>query len=451
MISGNVKGLKNYFQGTHFMLGLSKLSPQKKTNMAILVAALGYFVDVYDLTLFGVVRVSSLNGIGVTGEQALSAGVTLLNWQMIGMLIGGLVWGVWGDKRGRVQVLFGSILIYSIANIGNAFVTTIPQYSAMRFIAGFGLAGEVGAGITLVSEILSKERRGWCTTLVATFGGLGAITAALVGDFFDWRTSYIIGGVMGLVLLCLRVSVHESGVFKSITDQAHIKRGNFLMIFTSKERVVRYLSCISIAVPVWFIVGVLMIFSPELGKALGLSGDIKSPTTALCWTIGITLGDIGSGVLSQLIRSRKRVIRYFLIASATLSALILNMYGASPATFYGISLALGFAMGYWAVFLTTAAEQFGTNLRSTVTSTVPNVVRGSAVLITLLFTFLKPTFGFIGSAWIVGTLCFGLSAIGLYLLRETYGIDLNFVEGGKNQKNLDVASKPPELKHAQGS
>lgn len=427
---------------------VSKLSQKQRTNIAILVAALGYFVDIYDLSLFGVIRVTSLKGIGIADDQLLSAGVTLLNWQMVGMLLGGLLWGMWGDKRGRVQVLFGSIIFYSIANIGNAFVSTVPAYAFMRFLAGLGLAGEVGAGITLVSEIMSREHRGYTTTLVATFGGLGAITAALVGDLVDWRTAYIIGGVMGLLLLGLRVSVHESGMFQALTNHTHIVRGNFLMLFSSGTRAIRYLSCIAIAIPVWYIVGILMIFSPELGKALGISGDIKAQTTALCWTIGITLGDVVSGVLSQLLKNRKQVISFFVAVSGILSAMLLSSYGASTTTFYLISLGLGIFMGYWAVFLTTAAEQFGTNLRSTVTSTVPNFVRGSAVLITLFFSVLKPSFGFIGSAWIVGIVCFGVAAIALYFLKETYGIDLNFVELGKEQQKITSERKDSDIARA---
>lgn len=432
------------------MKGISNLSERQKTHIAVLVAALGYFVDIYDLQLFGVIRVASLKAIGLSGDEILSAGVTLLNSQMIGMLVGGLLWGILGDKRGRVQVLFGSILLYSLANIGNSFVNSLEAYSLLRFIAGVGLAGEVGAGITLVSEILSKESRGYSTTLVATCGGLGAVVAALVGDLFDWRTAYLIGGVMGLVLLVLRVSVHESGMFKEAVNHKHIERGNFLMLFSSRAYALRYLSCIAVAIPVWFIIGILMIFSPEFGKALGLAGEVKAQTTTLCWAIGISLGDFISGVLSQIFRSRKKVITFFVTMAGVFSCVALSLHGSSTSVFYAVSLALGFFMGYWAVFLTTAAEQFGTNLRSTVTSTGPNFVRGSAVLITLFFSFLKPHYGFIGSAWIVGAVCFSLAGLALWYLKETYGIDLNFVESGGKRVSLSDVDAKDQLKKAHG-
>ena len=290
---------------------MSAISDKQKTQMAVLVAALGYFVDVYDLQLFGVIRVNSLKAIGLSGDQILSAGVMLLNWQMIGMLVGGLFWGILGDKYGRVKVLFGSILLYSLANIANAFVYSLEWYAVLRFVAGVGLAGEVGAGITLVSEILSKETRGYSTTLVATCGAVGAVTAALIGDLLDWRSAYLIGGGMGMVLLALRVSVHESGMYRQSENQTNVKRGNFLMLFSSRKNALRYLSCITVAVPVWFIIGILMIFSPEFGKALGLSGEIKAQTTTLCWAVGISVGDLVSGVLSQIFKSRKKVITFF--------------------------------------------------------------------------------------------------------------------------------------------
>ena len=181
-------------------------------------------VDMYDLFLFSINRVSSLKSLHISGEQLLADGIMLLNLQMAGMLIGGIFWGIMGDKKGRLSVLFGSILIYSIANIGNGFVTTVTQYAVLRFIAGFGLAGELGAGITLVTEILPKERRGYGTTLVATVGIMGALLAYFVSHLFDWRTAYFIGGGLGLILMILRVRVFESGMFMKLKEK-NIKTG----------------------------------------------------------------------------------------------------------------------------------------------------------------------------------------------------------------------------------
>lgn len=423
------------------------LSSQRSLNIAILVAALGYFVDCFDLVLFSVVRIESLKSLGISGDDLLTNGVFLLNIQMVGMLLGGVLWGIYGDKRGRIQVLFGSILLYSVANILNSFVDTIPAYAAFRFLAGIGLAGEVGAGITLVSELMPKESRGYATTLVATVGVSGAIAAGLVGDLFDWRTAYIIGGVAGLCLLVLRISVNESGMFSAIKNQDNIRKGDFKMLFRSRERFLRYLSCILIATPVWFVVGVLVAFTPEIGASLGVTEPLKVAYSAICYSIGITVGDLASGLLSQIWGSRKRVIRLFVSMTLIFSLIMLSIHGQSATQFYGSLILLGFFIGYWAVFVTTAAEQFGTNLRATVATSAPNFVRGTTVLMTLLFNTLKGHVGVATSAQIVGgTVCL-LALFSLTKLPETFGRDLDFLEtdqttepvSAEDQRRLKVA------------
>ena len=403
-------------------------SPRRQVNIAILVAALGYFVDVYDIVLFSIVRVASLKSFDLNEEQILGDGVFLLNCQMIGMLIGGVIWGIFGDKRGRIQVLFGSILLYSFANILNAFVSTVPQYAMLRFLAGLGLAGEIGAGITLVSELMSKEKRGFGTTIVATVGVSGAVVAGLVGDLFPWRTAYVIGGVMGLALLVLRVSVHESGLFQTLKSEDTVARGDLTLLCSSKERVIRYLSCIVIGMPIWCVVGIVMTFSPEIGQGLGIVGKLTVRDSILWCYVGLTLGDLASGLLSQFWQSRKKAVFLFLGMTFVFSMIILNLRGQSTTAFYATCVPLGFFVGYWAVFVTTAAEQFGTNLRATVATTVPNFVRGSTVLMTLLFKSLKDSVGVVESAGIVCFLTCAFAALALWHMRETYGSDLNFVE-----------------------
>lgn len=407
---------------------VSHLTDKQRTNIAILVAALGYFVDVYDIILFSVVRVESLKSIGVTGDALLSNGVLLLNSQMIGMLLGGILWGILGDKLGRIQVLFGSILLYSLANIANAFVGSVEQYAILRFIAGVGLAGEIGAGITLVSELMSKETRGYGTTIIATVGVSGAVAAGLIGDLFDWRVAYAIGGCMGLVLLLLRVSVSESGLFDSVRKSHDVARGDLRMLFSSFKRTMRYINCILIGIPLWFVVGIVVTFSPEIGKALGITEELKASIAVLCCYIGLTVGDLASGLLSQLLRSRKRVMFGFVISTFALTMALLNLHGMQANTFYGLLLAIGFFIGYWAVFVTMAAEQFGTNLRATVATTVPNFVRGAVVPITLLFETLKVQIGVLPSAQVVCVITCGLALLALRSLPETFGRDLNFIE-----------------------
>jgi len=396
---------------------------------AVLVAALGYFVDVYDLILYSVLRVRSLTDLGLTGDQVTTSGLFILNTQMCGMLIGGLLWGVLGDKRGRISVLFGSILLYSTASIANGFVASVEMYALLRFLAGVGLAGELGAGVTLVSEMLPRHSRGYSTTIIATVGVMGGATAALVGDspFLHWRTSYIVGGVLGLVLLLLRISVHESGMFRSVQTK-EVRKGDLAMLFTSRERLGRYMSCILVGLPTWYVFGILIALAPEVGKGLGMSEAPSAGRANLFAYFGLVVGDLVSGLLSQRLQSRKKVLALFLSMTTLFSALYLGASGPSPTYLYTLCALLGFAVGYWAVYVTTAAEQFGTNLRATVATTVPNFVRGSTVLITTAFAALKPVTGVVGSAAIVGAVCAAISFVFLARLQETYARDLDFVE-----------------------
>lgn len=400
---------------------------QAPVALTVLVAALGYFVDIYDLILFSIVRVKSLAAIGVPKEQILDQGVLLINMQMGGMLIGGILWGVLGDKRGRVSVLFGSIFMYSVANIANGFVQTVPQYAALRLIAGVGLAGELGAGITLVSEIMHRESRGYGTTIVATIGILGAVVAALIGDFFDWRTAYFVGGGMGLALLLLRVGLYESGMFAGVKASG-VKLGSFSSLFSTFARAKKYLAVILVGVPIWFAVGVLVTFAPELGKAMGMS-EAPAPGRAVMMTyIGLAAGDLASGALSQLLRSRKRVLGGFIGLTALAFVVYFTLAKTSLTTFYGVCLLLGFATGYWAVFVTMASELFGTNIRATVTTTAPNFVRGAVVLLTFGFKQLKNPLGVVGSAIAVGVVTLVIAVVSLLALEETFGKSLDYVE-----------------------
>jgi Arabinose efflux permease len=397
-------------------------------RLPVVVAALGYLVDMYDLFLFSIVRVPSLTDLGVSGAELLEDGVMMLNMQMAGLLIGGIFWGVLGDKRGRLSVLFGSILIYSLANIANGFVQTVPQYAVLRFIAGIGLAGELGAGITLVSEILPQKIRGYGTTLVATLGVFGAILAYFVADVFDWRSSYFIGGGLGLVLLVMRVRVFESGIFlKAKTND--VQRGNILMLFNNRERFFRYLKCILVGLPIWFVVGVLITFSPELGQAMGLDAPVNAGIAVILSFASQAFGNVTSGVLSQYTQSRKKIMALFVVMSFGFSLLYLLLPMDSVYVFYLLCIFLGFSNGYWTLFVTVAAELFGTNLRATVATTVPNFVRGAVIPITMLFLYLKADLGIINSALILALLTTAVALISLWSLDETFHKDLNYNEG----------------------
>ncbi len=399
----------------------------KQLRSLIIVTALGYFVDIYDLILFSIVRVQSLTSLGVAADQLMNVGVYLINAQMIGMLIGGVIWGIMGDKRGRLTVLFGSILVYSLANIANAYVQDIQTYAIIRFIAGVGLAGELGAGITLVSESMSKEKRGYGTMIVASIGLMGAVFAAFITDHFEWRTAYLIGGVLGFLLLLMRVSVAESAMFKSVKKEAH-QLADFKLLFNNRSRFLNYLNCILIGLPVWFVVGILITFSPEIAKEIGITEPISVGKGILYCYLGTAIGDIASGVLSQMLQSRKKVVLLFLIMILLSSTWFLYSGLSNAAALYQIAFVLGFSAGYWALFVTIASEQFGTNIRSTVTTTVPNFVRAAVVPLTLGFAFAKQSMGAINAAYLVGLISIGIALFAIFQIKETFGKDLDYIE-----------------------
>jgi putative MFS transporter len=408
----------------------------KNAKILIAVAALGYFVDVYDLILFGVVRNPSLASLGLDKAQQLAQGLSLFNIQMAGMLIGGILWGIWGDKKGRKSVLFGSILMYSTANALNglihdtAILSALTQYGILRFIAGIGLAGELGAGITLVNETLPKEKRGIGALVIAGTGALGAVTAAFVGGYSHdpewWRSCYFIGGGMGLFLLILRFGTFESLLFQQI--EKNIQKGDFLSLFTNKERFMKYFYCILIGLPVWYVVGILVLVAPEMSKALNVQGEISGGKTIMFCYTGLSLGDFLSGLISQILKSRKKTIYIFVGMAVIFTAIYLNAFGISADHFYILCMILGFFGGYWAVFITMSSEQFGTNIRATVTTTVPNFVRGALIPITLGFRALMPTYGLLNSAMIVGVVCYAAAFWATSQVEETFKKDLDYVE-----------------------
>jgi putative MFS transporter len=398
-------------------------------SLGVIVAALGYFVDIYDLVLFSVVRVSSLQSIGISGQALVDQGSLLLNVQMLGMLLGGVAWGILGDKRGRLSILFGSIILYSLANVANAFANSLTEFLILRFIAGVGLAGELGAGITLVAERLAISRRGQGAAIVAGFGVLGAVAANFVAEQLDWRSAYLVGGAMGLALLVLRWRSLESGLFQSLkSEQPAISRGNFISLFTRRERFVRYISCILVGLPLWYVVGILITFSPEFAKLLGIRGDISAGRAVMFCYLGFAAGDFLSGFVSQAFGTRKRVIFGFLAALGITLALYFCMYGAGAVMFYVICFLLGLTGGYWAVLLMMSAEQFGTNLRATVATTVPNFIRGTLIPLTILFQICKPAIGMVGSAALTGFLALVIAGIALSQLNETCNRSLDFLE-----------------------
>ncbi|MEI7584307.1 MFS transporter [Runella sp.] len=403
-------------------------SVKRLLSVPVLVAALGYFVDIYDLLLFGIVRIPSLRDLNLSDAQVSSVGASILNWQMTGLLFGGILWGMLGDKKGRLSVLFGSILTYSLANISCGLVEEVGTYKLLRFIAGVGLAGELGAGITLVSEILPKQLRALGTSLVAGIGLLGAVVAYFTAEYVTWRTAYFVGGGLGVSLLVMRVGVFESNTFQQLQQQKHVKRGSFISLFTNMDRLGRYLACIGIGFPTWFVIGILTTFSNEFGQAKGIVGEIQ-PGLAIMWCyVGLALGDFASGLISHQLRSRRKAVLLLMLVALVRCILFLFIPVQYARSFYGLCLMMGVGIGYWALFVTIAAEQFGTNLRATVTTTVPNMVRGSVVGMTALYGALKLPYGILQAGAWVGLLCFIVGFTSILVISESHNRELDFLE-----------------------
>lgn len=405
------------------------LSPKLTRNAVflVLVASLGYFVDIYDIVIFSIVRVKSLQDIGVpAGDAVRLTGVHIINMQMWGLLLGGIIWGIMGDKLGRIKVLFGSILLYSLANFANGMVHDVTAYSVVRFIAGIGLAGELGAGITLVSETLSTNKRGYGTMIVAMIGLLGAVAAALVGKY-DWHTAYFVGGGLGIVLLLLRIGTFESGMYKNVA-KADVSKGNLLMLFSDRKRFLKYLYCILIGAPLWYVVGILITQSPEIGKSLGAKETLSAGTGILYSYVGISIGGIFAAVLAQLTKSRKLTMFIFLVLSVISVVAYLSTKDITNQQFVWLCFFMGFAVGYWATFVTIASEQFGTNIRATVTTTVPNFVRGSLIPINALFNVFVVHFGMVNSGYIMMFILTAIALFSLSQLKESFHKDLDYME-----------------------
>jgi MFS family permease len=400
-------------------------------SFPVIVAALGYFVDIYDLLLFGIVRVPSLKDLQLDAD---TAGTMILNCQMVGLLIGGILWGILGDKKGRLSVLFGSILVYSLANIACGFLPQFPfedktaVYAVLRFIAGVGLAGELGAGITLVSESLPRQLRAIGTSIVAGFGLLGAVVAQLTVELAgDWTIAYFIGGGLGLLLLLLRVSVAESGIYNDIKHADEIQKGNFFSFFTNKERFIKYIKCIAIGLPTWFCIGILAVMANQFAPVMGIASI--TPGKAIMWAyVGISIGDFASGFISHWLHSRKKAIFYMMLF--TLAGIVLMLFGGTKSEnmYYFYCAWLGLGTGYWAMFVTVGAEQFGTNIRSTATTTIPNMVRGLVPVMLLAFDGLKVNNGVIFAASVVGFIAFALGIYSTLTIAETHNKDLDFIE-----------------------
>jgi putative MFS transporter len=395
---------------------------------AVVVAALGYFVDIFDILLFSIVRVPSLTDIGVPADKIFSEGIFILNLQLIGLLLGGVVWGVWADKIGRLSVLYGSILIYSVANIACAFVHSVELYAIYRFIAGFGLAGELGAGITLVSELLPKDKRGWGATIVTGFGLLGAVVAGILAEIISWRTCYLIGGILGFLLLVARIKVSEGEAFTAIKNNSDIKKGSLILLFSSIDRIKRYVLCVLLGAPIMAVVYVLATFAPEIGKHLNFSENLTAAKSVMYTYIGITIGDFIWGFVSQTLKSRKSATSLSLLFAIFLTGIAVIFPPLNASYFYLYTILFGIASANWAIILSTCAESFGTNIRATATTSIPNVIRGGAIIVVMVFSLFKSTILPWDAAILTILICIAVAFFANKAIKETFGVSLSFTE-----------------------
>jgi putative MFS transporter len=401
--------------------GIRKILP------AVLVASLGYFVDLYDLLLFSVVRTKSLVELGVPETDTAAVGLNLLNWMLASMMVGGVVWGIVGDRKGRLWVLFGSIIMYSFANFLNAYISTVEQYRLLRIIAGFGLAGELGAGITLITEIMKPEKRSFGTMLISAIGMLGAAFAAYIGTHHDWRSAFQLGGVMGFALLFFRFGMKESAVFKNALEN-NISNGNMLSLFLNRRLLKKYLGSLLLGLPIYYVVGMLTILAPEFGMALGMVETPGAGIAILLCYISVSIGDILYTSISQTIKSRKKT---FVIALVFMLFAILFFLYSRPATtnqFYALYVILGLAAGYWVILITNIAEQFGTNYRATATTTAPNFLRGTLIPISFIFSLVKPSLGLVNTTAVIGVCLVVIPFIFLYSVEERFGKPVDWIE-----------------------
>jgi MFS transporter, putative metabolite:H+ symporter len=398
-----------------------------KQLLMLAVAALGYFVDVYDLLIFGAERVESLQAVGVPKEDMKDVGILILNFQMAGLILGGFLFGILADKLGRLKVLFASILLYSVANIANAFVTTVPAFAGARFFAGIGLAGELGVALSWISESLERRQRTIATMIVSAIGLFGGIAAALVGSVCHWKTSYIIGGVMGLILLVLRISVKESKIF--IKNQfKDIKRGDLIELFGSRKQLYKYLLCVFAGAPAVVFINLYITLTPEFALAFGITEPVSVSTAIMVYLMVFAVSDILCGFLSKLMQKRKGPLLIYACMQIFATAYFLLAPPDTAMGYYYRCAFLGFSIGYWGILITNSVEQFGTNIRATVATSTPNLIRGLTIPASLIFTNLIPAYGLVRSGAIVGFSLIVISIISILLLKDKFENNLNFTE-----------------------
>lgn len=396
----------------------------------VIVSGLGYLVDAYDMMIFSVVRTASLTDMGLSGDKLVEAGLQIMNLQMAGLLLGGLVWGMLGDKLGRMKVLFASIIMYSVANFGCGFAQGVADYGVWRFMAGFGLAGEAGAAITIVTESLPKTKRGLGVMLVVACAAMGPLLAGIVGELVEWRHAYMIGGVAGFALLFLRANVKESKVFEHVAHNKKVQRGNLLQFVTNWSLFKRYVCCVLVGVPVWYIIGIQTTLAPEFARSMGVVGAVAAGTALSFNFVGTIVGEILCATMAQVLQSRRQSLILWLLLTLGSVLGYYQLHDVTAQTFYFYCGFLGISIGYWVSLMAATAEQFGTNLRASATTSIPNFIRGSLIPMNMMFVYLhnKVGYSYEQTGLIIGGAVVAMALGALLFMPETFHNDMDFVE-----------------------
>ncbi len=400
---------------------------QRNLVLAIVASSMGFFVDLYDIIIVSVLRRSSLLDLGIAEADLQAKGVLLLNTQMAGMLLGGFLWGMLGDKKGRLSVLFGSIALYSITTFLHAYAPNYEVYLLLRFLAGIGLAGELGAAVTLVSEQMPPKWRGMGPAIIGSFGMLGAVAGAYIGGHYSWQFTYQLGGGMGLVLLLLRLGVMESGLYRNLQG-AQVRQGDLWLVLRDRKQLLKYCAIILMGFPGWFVNGVVMTFTPEIAAGMGMQ---EIPSVSMVFTVfflGFTFGDFSCGLVSQWLQSRKKAIFRYLSAFTLLMITYFAIGYRSVQIYYTLFFLMGISVGYTIVLITNGAEMFGTNIRSLVTTSSLNLLRASVIPQATLFNLLTHSMGAAKAAALVGILSVAIAFWAYTQLEETFHKDLNYVD-----------------------
>jgi MFS transporter, putative metabolite:H+ symporter len=381
----------------------------------------GYFIDIFDLVLFSTLRISSFEELKITDPTYWT--VVFFNLQMTGILVGGIFWGKMADIKGRSWSFMGTILVFSIANIINGLTSSLTVYGICRFIAGFGLAGEMGSGIALICEKVPDEKRSLYLGFVSSLGCIGAVLSGWLGDIVYWRYLFIGSGFAGILLTLLRKNLLEPDLFRK-TATLNIPRGQWKTLFQSPPDLIRFILLIFLGIPMWYIIGILWSFSTEMTSTIGL--NIFTSGQAILWGyVGVWMGDMLMPFVSQFLKSRIFTIQICLIMMLLGVIYLFQFQPHSLLSFQLTHIFLGFTIGYWAVYATLCGESFGTNIRALTSTSLPSLIRFSSIPMMIIYQYGRDE-NELNIALGMGLTVLCISMITTYFIKDTFQKDIDF-------------------------